>query len=189
MAKDSVNEMSFLDHLEELRWHIIKAIGAVVLFAFIAFLIKGFIFDVIIFGPKQMSFPTYKWLCKVSQFINIDTTFCGSEFPFVIQNRTMAGQFSAHIWTSIAAGFILAFPYVIYQIWSFISPGLHSSERRYSKGFIFSFTFYIGIDGSITYSKDSIIRLGRSKLLEYEKKDSTGLLIETFSIYPDQVAS
>ena len=57
MAKDNVNEMSFLDHLEELRWHIIKAIGAVVLFAFIAFFIKGFIFDVIIFGPKQMSFP------------------------------------------------------------------------------------------------------------------------------------
>ena len=75
MAKDSVNEMSFLDHLEELRWHIIKAIGAVVLFAFIAFLIKGFIFDVIIFGPKQMSFPTYKWLCKVSQFINIDFAY------------------------------------------------------------------------------------------------------------------
>ena len=147
MAKENVNEMSFLDHLEELRWHIIKAIGAVVLFAFIAFLIKGFIFDVIIFGPKQMSFPTYKWLCKVSQFINIDTTFCGSEFPFVIQNRTMAGQFSAHIWTSIAAGFILAFPYVIYQIWSFISPGLHSSERRYSKGFIFSASllFFLGV--------------------------------------------
>ena len=55
----------------------------------------------------------------------------------------MAGQFSAHIWTSIAAGFILAFPYVIYQIWSFISPGLHSSERRYSKGFIFSASFFI----------------------------------------------
>ena len=70
--------------------------------------------------------------------------FCATEFPFRIQSRTMAGQFSADIWTSIFAGLIFAFPYVIYQLWSFISPGLHKNERKYSRGFIFitSILFY-----------------------------------------------
>lgn len=147
MGKKNTNEMSFLDHLEDLRWHLIRATLAILIGGVIAFLSKTFIFETIIFGPKQMSFPTYAWLCKVSTLINIDTTFCADAFPFTIQNRTMAGQFSTHIWTSITAGFIIAFPYVIYQFWKFISPGLHPNERKYSKGFIFisSFLFFIGV--------------------------------------------
>ena len=147
MAKKNVNEMSFLDHLEDLRWHLIRATLAIVIAGVIAFLFKSFIFDVIILGPKQMSFPTYKYLCKISQFIGIDTTFCAEEFPFIIQNRTMSGQFSAHIWTSIYAGLVIAFPYVLYQLWSFISPGLHDNERKHSRGFILvsSLLFFIGV--------------------------------------------
>jgi len=84
--------MSFLDHLEDLRWHLIRICVAVILCGIVAFLFKGFIFDVLIFGPKEMSFPTYKWLCSISQFIGIeDTTFCADRFPFDIQNRTMGG--------------------------------------------------------------------------------------------------
>jgi len=76
-----------------------------------------------------------------------DSTFCGEAFPFIIQNRTMAGQFSAHIWTSIYAGFIIAFPYVIYQLWKFISPGLNDNERNTSRGFIIvsSLLFFLGV--------------------------------------------
>tara|TARA_R110002049_G_scaffold97112_1_gene236976 strand:- start:285 stop:923 length:639 start_codon:yes stop_codon:yes gene_type:complete len=76
-----------------------------------------------------------------------DTTFCAAEFPFIIQSRTFAGQFSAHIWTSIYAGFIVSFPYVLYQLWSFISPGLKSSERKNSRGFIViaSLLFFLGV--------------------------------------------
>jgi len=95
-----------------------------------------------------MSFPTYEGLCKVSQFLGMtDTTFCAEKFPFIIQNRTVAGQFSAHIWTSIFAGFIVSFPYVLYQLWSFISPGLKVSERKNSSGFIIiaSILFFIGV--------------------------------------------
>ena len=67
--------------------------------------------------------------------------------PFIIQSRTMSGQFSAHIWTSITAGFIISFPYVIYQFWSFISPGLHDNEKNNAKGFILvsSILFFIGV--------------------------------------------
>ena len=148
MANKSVDEMSFLDHLEDLRWHLIRATLGIVIAATLAFLFKKFIFDVIIFGPTQMNFATYEWLCKMSRTLGFkDTTFCADEFPFIIQNRTVAGQFSAHIWTSIYAGFIVAFPYVLYQLWSFISPGLKPNERKNSKGFLIiaSFLFFLGV--------------------------------------------
>jgi len=147
MAKKNVNDMSFLDHLEDLRWHLIRATIAVLVCGAGAFIFSDFIFDTIIFGPKKMSFPTYRWLCSMSQYIGIDTTFCLDEFPFRIQNRTMAGQFSAHIWTSIYAGLVIAFPYIIYQFWKFLSPGLHENERKHSKGFIIisSFLFFLGV--------------------------------------------
>ena len=140
-------EMSFLDHLEDLRWHLIRAVLAIVIGGFVAFLFSDFIFETIIFGPKSMDFPTYKYLCNIATFVGVDTSFCAEALPFRIQNRTMGGQFSAHIWTSIYAGFIIAFPYVIYQFWRFISPGLHNEERKYSKGFIFvtSFLFFLGV--------------------------------------------
>lgn len=148
MAIKNIDEMSFLDHLEDLRWHLIRATLGILMAATLAFIFKKFIFDVIIFGPTNMDFPTYEGLCKISQLIGInDTTFCADKFPFVIQNRTVAGQFSAHIWTSIYAGFIIAFPYVIYQLWSFIGPGLKENERRNSRGFLFtaSVLFFLGV--------------------------------------------
>jgi sec-independent protein translocase protein TatC len=144
---NSSNEMSFIDHLEELRWNIIRSLVAIMIMACVCFIFKEFIFDVIIFGPKKLSFPTYKFLCNAATFVNIETNFCGEEFPFVIQNRTMAGQFSAHIWTSIIGGFIISFPYVIYELWKFISPGMHENERKRSRGFIFisSLLFFTGV--------------------------------------------
>ena len=77
----------------------------------------------------------------------MDESFCIKEMPFRIQSRTLSGQFSAHIWTSITAGFIVAFPYVIYQFWKFISPGLYQSERSAARGFIIvsSLLFFGGV--------------------------------------------
>lgn len=140
-------EMSFLDHLEELRWHLIRSTLAIVVFASAAFLAKDFIFDVLIFGPKHADFPTYKLLCDLANLIGFKDSFCFEELPFRIQSRTMGGQFSAHIWTSITAGFIIAFPYVLYEMWKFISPGLKLKERSSARGFIFiaSVLFFIGV--------------------------------------------
>ena len=148
MANKNIDEMSFLDHVEDLRWHLIRSTLGILVAATLAFIFKKFVFDVIIFGPTHMNFPTYEGLCKVSQFFGMtDTTFCAEKFPFIIQNRTVAGQCSAHIWTSIFAGFIIAFPYVLYQLWSFISPGLKTKERKNSRGFIIiaSFLFFLGV--------------------------------------------
>ena len=139
-------EMSFLDHLEELRWHLIRSTIAVVVLGLLAFVFKDFIFNTLIFGPKHPDFPTYRMFCNISRSLGMDT-FCFQEMPFRIQSRTMAGQFSAHMWTSIYAGIIVAFPYILYEFWRFISPGLKEKERKSSRGFIViaSLLFFLGV--------------------------------------------
>ena len=146
-AQQPKDEMSFLDHLEELRWHLIRSVIAILIVAIVAFIFKDFIFDVLLFGPKQKDFITYRWFCSISQTLGQGNSFCIDELPFRIQSRTMAGQFSAHLWTSILAGFILAFPYIIFELWKFISPGLYEKERKNARGFIFiaSMLFFIGV--------------------------------------------
>ncbi len=145
--KNTGKEMSFLDHLEDLRWHLIRSFLSVIVLASIAFLAKDFIFNVLIFGPKHSDFPTYKILCEIAKFIGFKDSFCFTELPFRIQSRTMGGQFSAHVWTSITAGFIIAFPYILHEMWKFISPGLKVKERSSAKGFILiaSLLFFIGV--------------------------------------------
>jgi sec-independent protein translocase protein TatC len=145
--KETANEMSFLDHLEELRWHLIRSTLAVVIIGCIAFAVSGFIFDHIIFAPSRMNFATYEFFCNIATFFNMESDFCAEKLPFTIQSRTMAGQFSADIWTSIWAGVIIAFPYILFEMWKFISPGLYEKERKNSRGFIIiaSLLFFLGV--------------------------------------------
>lgn len=139
-------EMSFLDHVEILRWHLVRSTSAIIIFGFVAFLMKDFIFDTIIFAPKNPDFATYKFFCTVSQFFGTDG-LCIEELPFTFQSLAMAEQFSVHIWTSITAGFVIAFPYVVYEFWKFISPGLYENERKGARSFIIisSMLFFIGV--------------------------------------------
>ncbi len=141
------NEMSFLDHLEELRWHLIRSSLAIIILATLAFIAKDFIFDTLIFGPKKADFWTYELFCNISKMMGQGTSFCIQELPFRIQSRAVSGQFSAHLWTSITAGFIIAFPYVLLEFWRFIRPGLHANERKNARGFIFvaSILFFMGV--------------------------------------------
>ena len=144
--KVSEGDMTFLDHLEELRWHIIRSAVAVLVVAVIAFVFKDYIFS-LLFAPKNGDFFTYQMFCKVGHWFNFESDFCVEQLPFTIQSRTMAGQFSAHIWTSIWTGVIVAFPYVLYEVWRFISPGLYDNERKLARGFILvaSILFFIGV--------------------------------------------
>ncbi|MDC1061136.1 twin-arginine translocase subunit TatC [Flavobacteriaceae bacterium] len=141
------NEMSFLDHLEELRWHLIRSSLAIIIVATLAFIAKDFIFDTLIFGPKKADFWTYELFCNISKMMGQGTSFCIQELPFRIQSRAVSGQFSAHLWTSITAGFIIAFPYILLEFWRFIRPGLHANERKNARGFIFvaSILFFVGV--------------------------------------------
>ena len=138
--------MSFLDHLEELRWHLVRSSIAVVVLSIVAFLSKDFVFDVLIFGPTKPDFWTFLIMCKAGNLINSDA-LCIESIPFLIQSRNMTGQFTMHLISSFALGFIVAFPYIFWEIWRFVGPGLHSSERKVSRGAVFFVTllFTIGV--------------------------------------------
>jgi sec-independent protein translocase protein TatC len=140
-------EMSFLDHLEELRWHLIRCTLAVVIIGTVAFIFRKFLFDVIILAPKDADFISYEILCKISNLIGMNKGCIGEgDLDFIVQSRKVAGQFNAAIWTSISAGIVIGFPYILYEFWKFISPGLYDNERNSSRGFIFiaSLLFFMG---------------------------------------------
>jgi sec-independent protein translocase protein TatC len=147
MAKQKSGEMSFLDHLEVLRWVLIRSTIAILVGAVLAYNYSGFIFDVIIFGPKNADFVTYRLFCEMAIKYGLDQSFCITELPFTIQNRTMEGQFSMLIWTSITAGFIIAFPFILWELWKFVGPALYEKEKKNIKYFIFlaSLLFFIGV--------------------------------------------
>lgn len=146
MAKEVKKEMSFMDHLEEFRWVLVRSSFAIVIMAVVAFFFDDFIFDTILFGPKDPNFVTYRFFCELSQKIGVQS-FCVEELPFKLQNTEMEGQMSLYIWTLILVGFILAFPFILYQFWNFIKPALYEKERKNAKSFIFvsSFLFFIGV--------------------------------------------
>ncbi len=131
--------MTFLQHLEALRWHVVRTVIAILLFAIIAFVQKEFIFDTIILGPKNPQFPTYRFLCYLSQKYNLD--MCFNEINFALISTDISGQFTMHMWVAFVTGFILAFPYFIWEMWRFIKPALSTKERKYSTGTVFAVTF------------------------------------------------
>jgi sec-independent protein translocase protein TatC len=137
IVDSSEKEMSFLEHLEELRWHIIRSLFAVVIFTIVAFISAPWIFENIVFAPARAQFPTFQWMCKFGQLFG-SQGLCIEEIPFKIQSRLMTGQFSMHIMASFAIGLIVAFPYVVWEIWRFIRPGLYNRERKYSRGAVSS---------------------------------------------------
>jgi len=140
-------EMSFLEHLEVFRWHLVRSVFAVLFFAVIAFIFKSILFDGILLAPKNPDFPTYKMLCYLSQQMGMGDALCMDELPFILMNISMSGQFSTHIMTSIVAGFVVAFPYVFWEMWRFISPALHDDESSVAKGVVFfsSILFLLGV--------------------------------------------
>jgi sec-independent protein translocase protein TatC len=139
-------EMSFLDHLEELRWHIVISVAAVMILMIAAFVLSPWIFDNIIFAPAHPEFPTFRLLCDIAAQTGADG-LCVKEIPFKIQSRYMTGQFSMQFMSAFVIGLIVAFPYVFWEIWRFVKPGLYQKERKYSRGAVVavSFLFACGI--------------------------------------------
>ena len=137
--------MSFLDHLEALRWHLLRSVSAVLFFSVAAFIAKDFVFGVLILGPSKVDFLTYRVLCDVGNYFGIPA-LCINDLPFTIQSRQMTGQFSMHMTSSMVVGLIAAFPYLFYEVWRFISPGLYAKERNAARGAVFfvSFLFLSG---------------------------------------------
>ena len=134
-------EMSFLDHLEELRWHIFRALAAIVVVAVAMYIMEAYVFRYVIFGPKNESFLTYQFFCSMSERL------CFAPPDFEIVPREMGEQFFTSLKVSFWLGLVVAFPYVFYQFWSFVKPGLHKSERQAATGVVFvcSALFLVGV--------------------------------------------
>lgn len=139
-------EMSFWDHLEELRWHIVRSVSAIIVLAILAFLNRRFIFDLVILSPSNSDFITNRLLCSLGSKLGIEA-ICMDSLKLQIININMAGQFTTHLMISLVTGLILAFPVILYEFWRFIRPALHRNEAKYSGKavIISSLLFFVGI--------------------------------------------
>ena len=134
------NEMSFIGHLEALRWHVIRAGASIIVFAIIAFVYIREIYQYIIIAPAKPNFWTYKMLCKLSVIVGYDD-LCVKELNFTLQALGLGDNFTMSMTSSLIAGLVFAFPYAFWEVWSFIKPGLKASERRSARGAVFYVTF------------------------------------------------
>lgn len=134
------SNMSFLQHLEELRWRLVRSSIAIVTIAVVLWFFQEWIIDNVFLSMKNPSFPTFQLMCSTFGI-------CIEEIPVKMQSTTMAGQFSYALMMSMMGGVVLSFPYVFYQIWSFVKPGLKQNEKSVVKGITFyvSLLFFAGI--------------------------------------------
>ena len=147
MGKKNVNEMSFLDHLEELRWMLVRSTIAIIVMAIGTYFISDWLFDVVLFGPTRTTFFTYRYFCELSHQLGFADSICITELPFIIQNTQMEGQVNNFLWICVLSGFILSVPYILFLIWKFISPALYQQEKTHARSFIFfsSLLFFLGV--------------------------------------------
>ena len=138
--------MTFLEHLEELRWHIVRAVGSIVVFALLAFIFIREIYDQVILAPSKTSFWTYRMMCELSKKTGF-ADLCIDKLNFTLQSREMAGQFTTALTSSLMIGLLFAFPYAFWEVWRFIVPGLKITERKAARGAVFFVTtlFFAGV--------------------------------------------
>jgi sec-independent protein translocase protein TatC len=141
-------EMSFFDHIDVLRKHLLRVAVVVLVFTAGAFYFTDFIFNSIIMGPKNPSFWTYRMMCKlVARFPSIGQDFCITKIDAKIINTEMAGQFTLQLNSCVMVGIILGIPYLLFELWLFVKPALHEGERKSASGFVVfaSTLFFLGI--------------------------------------------
>ncbi len=141
MNEDNLPEYSIIDHLNDLRKMIMHSFIAIFLGGALVFSAKKIVFDKILFAPLSTDFITYRFFCKISDLL------CIEKIPITLISRQLQGQFTVHLWTAIYGGIIVAFPYIVYEIWKFISPGLYANEKKTGIKFIVttSILFFAGI--------------------------------------------
>lgn len=140
-------EMSFLDHVDELRKHLVRSALAICVLSIVAFLYIDFIFHEIILGPLREDFFTYRKLCEWSQQFYHNDSLCVKDFKISLQNTEMAGQFMMSFKLAFLAGIILSMPFILWQLWKFIKPALNLNEVKNTRGFVFYTTtlFLMGV--------------------------------------------
>ena len=167
------SEMSFIEHLEALRWHIVRSVLAIVIIAILAFLKIDWLFENVIMGPLKGDFISVVGLCKLSHFLHIGNTLCLQAANVQLQTTAFGSQFISSITIAFVCGFIIAFPYVFWEFWRFVKPALSTREIKSTRGSIFFVTFFflLGISfgyfllAPFTFSFLSNYQLGVSHML------------------------
>ncbi|MFY9244035.1 MAG: twin-arginine translocase subunit TatC [Polaribacter sp.] len=147
MAKQQ-KEMSFLGHLEELRWHFVRSFAAICILAIVFFVFSKEVYDYFLLAHLKSDFITYQLFCDFFNLFGMDSDFCEVNLSTKkLQSILVTGQLMNSIWSSLILGIIISFPYLIWEAWRFIAPGLTEKEIKNSRGFIFiaSFLFFIGV--------------------------------------------
>lgn len=145
--KQEEKDMSFFDHLEELRWHIIRSLVVIITIGIVLFINNAWFFDVVLFGPTKPSFIAYRWFCDIGNAIGLGDNICFTPPYIKKQAIGFAEAFTTSISVSFIAGFIIGFPYIFWEFWRFISPGLYKHEKNAARGVVFicSFLFLLGV--------------------------------------------
>ncbi len=145
--KNKEKEMSFLGHLEELRWHLVRGFVAIVVFAVLLFVFQKEVFEQFLLAHRKSDFITYRLFCDFFKMFEVNSGFCDVNYKDSLISLKPTQQLMNAIWSSLILGIILAFPYLLWEVWRFISPGLSEKEISRSRGFIFvaSFLFFCGI--------------------------------------------
>ena len=145
-SKELDVEMSFFDHIEILRWHLIRSAIAILIFTCAAFYYYDFLFDKVIMGPMRGDFWTYRMMCKLADALN-RPGLCIKAVAGKIINTEMAGQFTLQLNSAFMIGLIAGAPYLLWEVWRFVKPALHETERKAASGFVFyaSALFIMGI--------------------------------------------
>lgn len=142
-----VKEMSFWDHLEDLRWTIFRSIIALIVFTIIGFIFMPYLFDRVVMAPAHSGFFLYKYLCKISTLVpSLLPDFCSDTFDVNLIALRLTSQFFTHMTMSLYIAVLITFPYLIFEIWKFISPALYEHEKKSARWVLLfgGIMFFIG---------------------------------------------
>jgi sec-independent protein translocase protein TatC len=172
------SEMTFVDHLEELRWHIVRSVLAIFVCAIVIFINIDWVFDIIIMGPVRNDFISYRAMCGLSHRLHLGNALCMPPIPpnYKLLGNTVSGPFMSAIQIGLIGGFIAAFPFIFWEFWKFVKPALSPKELKYSRNAIFwvSLFFFTGaafgyfVLGPFTYNFLANFTLGKQNFYEYK---------------------
>ncbi len=183
-SNSNANELSFLGHLEALRWHLFRSALAVVLFATLAFVYNNILFDEIIFGPLKQDFLSYRFLCQLGHKIGVGDAMCIIVKPQKLQTLSASEQFFNHMWIAFLTGLILGFPVILWELWKFVKPALKDKEVGPVKVFIAiaSLLFIIGV----LFGYFLLFPMSYNFLINYTVSDSG--IVQTNNTFDDYIS-
>jgi sec-independent protein translocase protein TatC len=168
-------EMTFFDHIEELRWHILRSLLVWASAAISIFVFRGFIFDDVILAPTKSNFVSYQALCSFGKWLHLGDSFCMPPVVIDFQYNTVTGPFSSALSIAMIGGLIVAFPFIFWELWRFIKPALSPKEIKYARGSIFwvSLCFFSGaafayyLLAPFTFNFLATFTIGTSQSIKY----------------------